>query len=110
MQFVQRGSSSPRRRTRFDIAVLLFCIRVWKRLISPFLGENCRFHPTCSCYAAEALEQHGLLRGSALAVKRLLRCNALVPGGIDPVPPAVPRPVRSSRKLWLRGWTALRGG
>ena len=62
--------------------------RAYKRLVSPFLPPACRFYPTCSEYAAEAVEVHGALKGSALAAGRLLRCNPWSAGGFDPVPPA----------------------
>jgi len=62
--------------------------RVYKRVVSPFLPPACRFHPTCSEYAAQAVESHGALKGSTLAVGRLLRCNPWSVGGFDPVPTA----------------------
>lgn len=61
-------------------------IGAYKRLLSPLLPAACRFYPTCSTYADEALERHGLLRGSAYATWRILRCNPLCEGGMDPVP------------------------
>lgn len=61
-------------------------IRLYRRLISPSLGKNCRFQPTCSAYAITALEEHGLVRGLGLATRRLGRCHPLNPGGYDPVP------------------------
>jgi hypothetical protein len=61
-------------------------LRVYKAVISPLLPPACRFHPTCSEYAAEAVELHGVLRGAALAAWRLLRCNPWSRGGFDPVP------------------------
>ena len=66
-------------------AVLL--VRFYQRWISPVLPPSCRFHPSCSQYAVEALTTHGLIRGSALTLWRLLRCAPWHPGGIDPVPP-----------------------
>jgi len=63
-------------------------IRLYQRYISPLLGERCRFYPSCSQYALEALDAHGLFRGTALAVWRLLRCQPLCKGGYDPVPPS----------------------
>ncbi len=67
--------------------VLIAPIQVYQRLISPLLPRRCRFYPTCSQYAVEALEIHGAFRGSWLAVRRILRCHPLHPGGYDPVPP-----------------------
>ena len=67
--------------------VLLAVIRFYRRHISPHLPPMCRYYPTCSVYAIEAIETHGALRGSLLALWRLLRCNPLSPGGYDPVPP-----------------------
>lgn len=63
-------------------------IRFYQKAISPYLGANCRFRPTCSQYALEALLTHGLIRGWALAVWRILRCHPFARGGYDPVPPA----------------------
>jgi putative membrane protein insertion efficiency factor len=65
---------------------LLLIIRAYQLFISPMLGQNCRFYPTCSCYAHQALEQHGPLKGSVLAIKRIVKCQPLHPGGIDHVP------------------------
>lgn len=66
--------------------VILF-VRVYQYLISPVLGPHCRFYPSCSHYAVEAIECHGLVRGLLLAVRRLSRCHPWHPGGVDPVPP-----------------------
>ena len=65
---------------------LLAAIRFYRRHLSPHLPPMCRYYPTCSVYAIEAIETHGALRGTLLAVWRLLRCNPLSPGGYDPVP------------------------
>jgi len=62
--------------------------RAYKRVVSPLLPPACRFHPTCSEYAAQAVEIHGALKGSALAAGRLLRCHPWSEGGFDPVPTA----------------------
>lgn len=67
---------------------LLAVIGAYQRWLSPLLGQHCRFAPSCSAYAAQALTSHGLLRGSWLAVRRLGRCQPFHPGGHDPVPPA----------------------
>ena len=67
-------------------ALLALPIRGYRRVISPLLGQRCRYYPSCSAYALEALERHGPLRGLALAVWRLLRCNPFSPGGVDHVP------------------------
>ena len=61
-------------------------IRLYQLLVSPLLGPRCRFYPSCSAYAVEAITAHGVLRGLYLAVRRLLRCHPWNPGGIDPVP------------------------
>lgn len=60
--------------------------RIYKRYLSPLLPPSCRFYPTCSEYAAQAVEAHGVVRGLALAGRRLLRCHPWHPGGFDPVP------------------------
>ena len=62
-------------------------IRLYRRFLSPLKPPMCRFHPTCSAYAIEALETHGLIRGSGLAIWRILRCQPFAKGGYDPVPP-----------------------
>lgn len=66
---------------------LLRAIGFYRRHISPHLPDMCRYYPTCSQYAMQAIETHGAFRGSVLTVCRLLRCNILFPGGYDPVPP-----------------------
>ena len=62
-------------------------IRAYQVVVSPWLGPRCRFHPSCSQYALDALDAHGTLRGVWLAIKRLARCHPFNPGGYDPVPP-----------------------
>lgn len=66
--------------------VAIFFIKSYQRYISPLLGNNCRFTPTCSFYAIEAINRFGMLKGSWLASKRILKCHPLNAGGEDPVP------------------------
>jgi putative membrane protein insertion efficiency factor len=74
--------------------VLKSIIRVYRYCISPMLGPNCRFYPTCSCYVEEAIERHGSLTGGWLAIRRILNCHPWHAGGYDPVPPSAPKPSR----------------
>ena len=67
-------------------AAALFLIRLYQLILSPLLGARCRYHPTCSAYAQEAIAKYGVFRGALLGVKRLLRCHPFHEGGIDPVP------------------------
>ena len=66
--------------------LVLKLIRGYQLVLSPFVGFHCRFQPTCSAYAIEAISLHGVLRGGALTAKRLLRCNPRSESGFDPVP------------------------
>ena len=66
--------------------LLRLLVRAYQLTVSRLLPPACRFHPSCSQYAAQALGRHGALRGTALTVKRLLRCHPWHPGGVDPVP------------------------
>ncbi|BAZ46106.1 hypothetical protein NIES4102_31340 [Chondrocystis sp. NIES-4102] len=66
--------------------ILLWLILGYRRLISPLFPPSCRFQPTCSQYALEAITLHGTIKGSYLALKRILRCHPFHPGGYDPVP------------------------
>lgn len=67
--------------------LMLRVIRFYRRRISPLFPPMCKYYPTCSVYAVEAIETHGALKGGVLALLRILRCNPLFPGGYDPVPP-----------------------
>jgi uncharacterized protein len=67
-------------------AVLLGLLHLYRRLVSPLLGSRCRFYPSCSAYAEEAIRVHGAAKGLVLAVWRLLRCSPFTPGGMDAVP------------------------
>lgn len=75
--------------------ILLLLVRGYRRFVSPFLGARCRFAPSCSAYAEEALRRHGL-RGGWLAARRLGKCHPFHPGGHDPVPDVV---ARGSRRV-----------
>ncbi|WP_372017612.1 membrane protein insertion efficiency factor YidD [Pseudoxanthomonas sp. 10H] len=72
--------------------MLILALRGYKRFVSPLLGPRCRFVPSCSEYAMQAIALHGAGRGGWLAARRLARCHPLNPGGVDPVPPASPPP------------------
>ena len=67
--------------------VFIGIIEGYQRWLSPMLGQNCRFHPSCSNYSIEAIKVHGSLIGSWLSFKRILKCHPLHSGGLDPVPP-----------------------
>ena len=67
-------------------ALLLLLLRAYQLGISPFLGRNCRFYPSCSEYAVEAIREHGAAHGSLLTAARLCKCHPWHPGGLDPVP------------------------
>ncbi len=62
-------------------------IRLYQYILSPWVGQHCRFYPSCSNYAIEAIQSHGSIKGSYLAARRLLRCHPRHDGGLDPVPP-----------------------
>ncbi|HSX11459.1 MAG TPA: membrane protein insertion efficiency factor YidD [Chlamydiales bacterium] len=67
-------------------SLVIFLIRFYQAALSPFVGHCCRFYPTCSEYAAEAVAKHGAVRGSWLSIRRVCRCHPLHRGGSDPVP------------------------
>jgi hypothetical protein len=66
--------------------ILIFLIRLYQIVLSPFLGNHCRFYPSCSSYAIEALEKHGFFRGLWLSLRRISHCHPWHEGGVDPVP------------------------
>lgn len=68
---------------------IVAAIGAYRAFLSPMLGSNCRFHPTCSAYAAQAIEDLGILRGGWMAIRRVARCHPYNPGGYDPVHPGV---------------------
>jgi uncharacterized protein len=67
--------------------VLVALLRVYQLIVSPLFGPRCKYYPSCSSYAIEAVRTHGALRGMCMAAWRVLRCNPLSDGGLDPVPP-----------------------
>lgn len=77
-------------------ALAIASIRLYRATLSPLLGQNCRFHPTCSAYMEEAIRRHGAWRGTWLGLKRLSHCHPFHPGGYDPVDPGAPRADRSA--------------
>ena len=76
---------------RLPQRTLMLLVRGYRLLLKPWLGNACRFEPTCSAYALQALQQHGAVVGSSLAAGRVLRCNPWCDGGCDPVPAQAPR-------------------
>ncbi len=72
--------------TRLAALPLIGIVKAWQWLVSPLVPPSCRFYPSCSAYAATALERHGAVRGGWLAVRRVARCHPFHPGGVDPVP------------------------
>lgn len=88
MQSTGKVTAETKASTSVSMSTLPFrlLIKVYQTILSPMLGQNCRFHPTCSCYAHQALETHGLVKGSWLSVTRIVKCNPMHPGGFDYVP------------------------
>jgi uncharacterized protein len=78
-----------RRLVRLPAATVVLLLRLWQLVVSPLYGPTCRFYPSCSAYALEAVDRHGLIRGGWLALRRLGRCHPWNPGGVDLVPPRV---------------------
>lgn len=68
--------------------LLIWVMRMYQLILSPMLGQNCRFYPSCSSYAIEALRVHGAARGALLSLRRVCKCHPWHEGGVDPVPPA----------------------
>ena len=66
--------------------ILIFIVKIYQKLLSPFLPNSCRFYPTCSHYSVEALQKYGAIKGGWLSAKRISRCHPFHPGGYDPVP------------------------
>lgn len=78
--------TAERSERRWTAVPFVATIRIYQKLVSPLLGRNCRFSPTCSSYAVQAVEVHGVVKGVWLAIKRLGRCQPMFEGGYDPVP------------------------
>ena len=89
-----RADGRPTSGPSLPAILLVQLLTGYRRFISPLLGPRCRFYPSCSAYALEAVQVHGATRGSWLAVRRLSRCHPFHAGGLDPVPP--PRSVRGA--------------
>ena len=98
MSSVQRVLAAP----------VIGAIVLYQRLISPMRPPTCRYYPSCSAYAVTALRRFGLVRGTWLALRRLVRCHPWTPGGVDPVPQAYP-PRRASARPSARRQTAAAG-
>ncbi len=79
-------AKSPRQHYNPAQLVVLGLIRAYQKVLSPFFGQNCRYHPTCSRYTYEAIEIHGTIKGSWMGVRRIGRCHPFREGGFDPVP------------------------
>ena len=108
MKVTQRLSWSGLRGVPALLAVGL--IRVYQRVVSPWTASSCRYYPSCSAYAVDALRIHGAMRGSWLAVRRLGRCHPWTPGGVDHVPARrVPGPVADGRARQTKPLTTLTG-
>ncbi len=87
-QFTAAVDRVARRLHHWLLIGMIWLIHGYQRWLSPWLGRQCRFHPTCSCYAEQALCSHGLIKGLGLTTWRLLRCQPFAKGGFDPVPDA----------------------
>jgi uncharacterized protein len=83
--------SEQQHRVSLAARLLLLLVRGYQIVLSPFMGGNCRFYPSCSNYGLEAIQVHGAIKGSWLAIRRIGRCHPFHDGGIDPVPPRVER-------------------
>ena len=81
---LESSEDSPHR--SWGVAILVSILGFWHRWISPWLGPACRFEPSCSCYARQAIERHGTARGLWLGLRRVGRCHPFNPGGYDPIP------------------------
>jgi hypothetical protein len=92
-----RSAARPRGGRGLAAALLIAPIRFYRFFLSPWIGRQCRFTPTCSAYAIEAIERHGAWRGFWLAARRIGRCHPWSPGGLDPVPPSRQAPGKGTK-------------
>lgn len=83
---MRQGPLSDGQRPSRVTTAVVFLVRLYRMGVSPLLGRNCRFEPTCSQYMTQALSKHGVLKGLFLGLRRVLRCHPLSKGGYDPVP------------------------
>jgi putative membrane protein insertion efficiency factor len=84
--FFRKSNEGSRGQNGICAGIALLLIRGYQLGLSPLLGPRCRFYPTCSQYAIEAISRYGILKGAILSSKRLLKCHPFHPGGVDPVP------------------------
>lgn len=87
----------PKRKISILVYPFLMLITVYRYTLSAYIGNQCRYYPSCSHYAETALKEHGVLDGLILAVKRIFRCHPWHEGGFDPVPPMVSVPAKSKK-------------
>lgn len=80
--------------------IVIYFIKVYRYLISPILGDCCRFYPSCSVYACDAVKNHGVIKGSFMVLKRIACCHPWHPGGFDPVPPTESKNLFLNNQLW----------
>mgnify|MGYP000728306981 FL=1 len=84
--FSRKLNEGSQGQNSISAGIVLLLIRGYQLVLSPLLGPRCRFYPTCSQYAIEAISRYGILKGAILSFKRLLKCHPFHPGGVDPVP------------------------
>ena len=82
---------------RLTLIAIIAPIKLYQLCISPFIGNRCRFHPSCSTYTLEAVAEHGAIKGSILSIKRISRCHPWSDGGYDPVPDTVDKPSKNDQ-------------
>ncbi|MGH3300690.1 MAG: membrane protein insertion efficiency factor YidD [Streptosporangiaceae bacterium] len=93
------GTGQEARPPTVAARLLVVLLTGYRRFVSPMLGQRCRFYPSCSAYALEAVQVHGALRGSWLAARRLSRCHPFHPGGLDPVPGREPEQATAAKAV-----------